>query len=76
MDDTMHVVHPRAAGLDIHKMKCWVQHFIFRTKLLRSSSVTGRLCPCLLACSRLDELQSTLSPASAVRGRIFRFLPA
>ena len=28
MDDTMHVVHPRAAGLDIHKMKCWVQHFI------------------------------------------------
>ena len=20
MDDTMHVVHPRAAGLDIHKM--------------------------------------------------------
>ena len=22
-------VHPRAAGLDIHKMKCWTQHFIF-----------------------------------------------
>ena len=29
MDDTMHVVHPRAAGLDIQKMKCWTQHFIF-----------------------------------------------
>ncbi len=25
--DDMEVRHAAAAGLDVHKMKCWVQHF-------------------------------------------------